>query len=611
MARSFVSASAIALLTLSMVLPAAVGTAECAASMDRPSIVVVATVERRHHRRLSTSRAPRDGRRGRTPRALRHGGKGCQPGGGRGAARRRRAAGKVRGRLRQRRARRRARGGAPRERRLRRIPERASARPPFRPGLRHALSRWRRVFCGDPAREPQWPTDEAELDDAWKPRREAPPRALLQRGFRPSHARRQAAARRAPSLVLLDAGGVRRLHSPRAALGGGLRDAERVRARAAAHMPADTDAARLRRGDVGGRRGRARPAVDDPAARRRPPQKTSRRDDAASSARAVSRPRFLEARSRTPPPPGTRSEPPSPRSSRRTGTRRRRQLGEAAYGALVSARVARGSGGGRALAAGAVGAVPSLPSRAAVARARARGCGARARAARARLRNVRGVRAAPFRRRGGRLRRGGPRRGPLRFGSRLNSMRSRADLLERDERDEGRVPLDLPDMVQRLGSAKGVDLVDFSAAPRGRARRRGARAAPLAPARGRRGGWTARAAAVPPAALARTRTLPCARRRGRRAEACAWAAAIGAARGVTSGPQWISGLVLPIFGYEPRRAWTRAARRSETRWTGPSAARTACRSSSPRTRPRGSRRWAAPHAALALVREVARPRGSG
>ena len=44
MARSFVSASAIALLTLSMVLPAAVGTAECAASMDRPSIVVVGSL---------------------------------------------------------------------------------------------------------------------------------------------------------------------------------------------------------------------------------------------------------------------------------------------------------------------------------------------------------------------------------------------------------------------------------------------------------------------------------------------------------------------------------------------------------------------------------------
>jgi ribokinase len=45
MSRSFVAASAIALLTLSLVLPAAVGTAEtCAASTDRPSIVVVGSL---------------------------------------------------------------------------------------------------------------------------------------------------------------------------------------------------------------------------------------------------------------------------------------------------------------------------------------------------------------------------------------------------------------------------------------------------------------------------------------------------------------------------------------------------------------------------------------
>ena len=45
MTRSFVATSAIALLTLSTVLPAAVGTAEtCAASMDRPSIVVVGSL---------------------------------------------------------------------------------------------------------------------------------------------------------------------------------------------------------------------------------------------------------------------------------------------------------------------------------------------------------------------------------------------------------------------------------------------------------------------------------------------------------------------------------------------------------------------------------------
>jgi uncharacterized protein (DUF2249 family) len=123
-------------------------------------------------------------------------------------------------------------------------------------------------------------------------------------------------------------------------------------------------------------------------------------------------------------------------------------------GVLVSARVARAAAAAGALAASKVGAAPSLPSRAAVAEMLPPGD-----------QEIWGLSApAPAQSfLGGRVRAAAdPDACPLRFGSRLNSMRSRSDLVERKLGTESALLWIVLEMVQRLGSAKGVDLVDFN-----------------------------------------------------------------------------------------------------------------------------------------------------
>ena len=288
--------------------------------------------------------------------------------------------------------------------------------------------------------------------------------------------------------------------------------------------------------------------------------------------------------------------------------------GETANGALVSARVARAAAAAGALAAGAVGAVPSLPSRAAVAAMLPPGdvevwgleglesdSGTCAGASRASSGAAADASAAAD-----------PDACPLRFGSRLNSMRSRADLLERDERDErdeGRVLLDLPEMVQRLGSAKGVDLVDFNYPQH----LRGARADDVARAL-EVAGLAAGAVAVrfPAEPFRRggafTNPDPAVREAAGDvvAEACAWAAAIGAARGVIVWPQF-DGYDYH-FGANHAAAWTRAARSIRDAVDRPECRAHRVSFEFKPTDP--SARFAtvgSTHAALALVREVARP----
>ena len=273
---------------------------------------------------------------------------------------------------------------------------------------------------------------------------------------------------------------------------------------------------------------------------------------------------------------------------------------ETAGGALVSPRVARAAAAAGALAASRVGAAPSLPSRAAVVATLPPGdveVWSLAAAAPARRADAAADAAAD------------PDACPLRFGSRLNSMRSRADLLERPA---GSAPPDTPntlEMVSRLGSAKGVDLVDFNYPQH----LRGARAADVARALEDAGlGAGAVAVRFPAEPFRRggafTNPDPAVRAAAGDvvAEACAWASAIGAAHGVIVWPQF-DGYDYH-FGANHAAAWARAARSIRD-----AVDRLECRAHrvSFEFKPTDpSARFAtvgSTHAALALAREVARP----
>jgi hypothetical protein len=229
-------------------------------------------------------------------------------------------------------------------------------------------------------------------------------------------------------------------------------------------------------------------------------------------------------------------------------------------GVLVSARVARAAAAAGALAASVVGAAPSLPSRAAVAAmlppgdqeiwglsapAPAQSSAADARAA------------------------ADPDACPLRFGSRLNSMRSRLDLVERKLGTESS-SLDLLEMVQRLGSAKGVDLVDFNYPSHLRGELGADEIARALEDAGLAAGAVAVRFPAEPFRLGGAFTNPDPAVRAAAvdvvAEACAWAAALGATRGVIVWPQF-DGYDYH-FGANHASAWSNARRaRSKTRWT--------------------------------------------
>ena len=271
-------------------------------------------------------------------------------------------------------------------------------------------------------------------------------------------------------------------------------------------------------------------------------------------------------------------------------------------GVLVSARVARAAAAAGALAASVVGAAPSLPSRSAVAAMLPLGDA-----------EIWGLSApAPARAAADASAAADPDACPLRFGSRLNSMRSREDLLER-KRGRESAPLDLLEMVHRLGSAKGVHLVDFNypqhlrgeidefgADEIARALRDAGLAAgavavrfPAEPFR-RGGAFTNPDPAVRAAAVDVV------------AEACAWAAALGATRGVIVWPQF-DGYDYH-FGANHGSAWSRAARAIRDAVDRPECRAHRVSFEFKPTDP--SARFAtvgSTHAALALAREVARP----
>tara|TARA_B110000977_G_scaffold97815_1_gene128751 strand:- start:3201 stop:5339 length:2139 start_codon:yes stop_codon:yes gene_type:complete len=118
-------------------------------------------------------------------------------------------------------------------------------------------------------------------------------------------------------------------------------------------------------------------------------------------------------------------------------------------GVLVSARVARAAAAAGALAASVVGAAPSLPSRSAVASMLSSddvvvlGLSEIAPACPASDESGSGDANQAC---------------PLRFGSRLNSMRLRPELFGKRETES----LDVLEMVTRMGSANGIDLIDFN-----------------------------------------------------------------------------------------------------------------------------------------------------
>jgi len=604
MARSFVSASAIALLTLSMVLPAAVGTAECAASMDRPSIVVVGSLN------VDIIVASRPPELHETVVAVEPRARFAM--GGKGANQAVAAARLVAG----------ARPvkfvgvfgndahAVELEAELRAngvdvsLSERAHDLPSGQ-GFVMLSPDGAASSVVIPGANSRWPTDEAELARRMEAATRGAAVVMLQREI-PDRVTLAAAraARARGALVLLDAGGVDDSIPPELLSAVDYVMPNESELARQTHMPADTDdlafaaaealagagAARVlatlgARGallvsvsdaDSGGFFRARFPAAEVPGGGR--VTDATAAGDAFRAAVAA----FLA-------------------EDRDVATAKTR--GETADGALVSARVARAAAAAGALAAGAVGAVPSLPSRAAVAEMLPPGdvevwglesdsgtCAGASRAA-----SAADASAAAD-----------PDACPLRFGSRLNSMRSRADLLERDE---GRVPLDLPEMVQRLGSAKGVDLVDFNYPQH----LRGARADDVARAL-EVAGLAAGAVAVrfPAEPFRRggafTNPDPAVREAAGDvvAEACAWAAAIGAARGVIVWPQF-DGYDYH-FGANHAAAWARAARSIRDAVDRPECRAHRVSFEFKPTDP--SARFAtvgSTHAALALVREVARP----
>jgi sugar/nucleoside kinase (ribokinase family)/sugar phosphate isomerase/epimerase len=268
-------------------------------------------------------------------------------------------------------------------------------------------------------------------------------------------------------------------------------------------------------------------------------------------------------------------------------------------GVLVSARVGRAAAAAGALAASVVGAAPSLPSRAAVAASlppedvavwglsvTASECAASG-----------GARAVED-----------PDWCPLRFGSRLNSMRSRAELYGKREGDS----LSTLEMVARLGSASGIDLVDFNYpqhldgysatdvrdALEGAGLGAGAVAIRFPADRFRGGAFTNPNPEVRSAAEDVV------------AEACAWATAIGATHGVVVWPQF-DGYDYH-FGVNHTSTWQRAVRSIQNAVDHPECRAHRVSFEFKPTDP--SARFstvANTHAALSLVREVARPKRFG
>ena len=256
-----------------------------------------------------------------------------------------------------------------------------------------------------PGANSQWPTDEAELVRRMEAATRGAAVVMLQREIpdRVTLAAARGAARARASCFSTPAASTTPF--PRAALGVDYVMPNESGSRGRRTCPRTrTTRLRRRRGAAGA--GAAR-VLTTLGARRAAVSNVRTPTQAASSARGFPRPRFLRPM-RTPPPPGTRSEPPSPRSSRRTGTATAKTRGETANGALAG-RASRARGGGGRRAAGGRGRRGALaPSRAAVAAMLPRGCGGSASRGSERPERAGASRASPEPRRT--PRRGGPRR---------------------------------------------------------------------------------------------------------------------------------------------------------------------------------------------------------
>ena len=599
MARSFVSASAIALLTLSMVLPAAVGTAECAASMDRPSIVVVGSLN------VDIIVASRPPELHETVVAVEPRARFAM--GGKGANQAVAAARLVAG----------ARPvkfvgvfgndahAVELEAELRAngvdvsLSERAHDLPSGQ-GFVMLSPDGAASSVVIPGANSRWPTDEAELARRMEAATRGAAVVMLQREI-PDRVTLAAAraARARGALVLLDAGGVddpiptellsavdyvmpneselaRQTNVPADTDEGAFAAAEALAGAGAPRVLATLGARGAllvsKDADTGDFRRTRFPAADVPGGR---VVDATAAGDAFRAAVAV----FLA----------------EDRDSHTAKTR-----AETEDGVLVSARVARAAAAAGALAASVVGAAPSLPSRAAVAAMLPPGDA-----------EIWGLSApAPAQSFSADARTAAdPDACPLRFGSRLNSMRSRSDLLERKFGRES-APLDLLTMVQRLGSAKGVDLVDFNYPSHLRGEFGAHEIARALEENGLAAGAVAVRFPAEPFRLGGAFTNPDPAVRAAAvdvvAEACAWAAALGATRGVIVWPQF-DGYDYH-FGANHASAWKRAARAIQDAVDRPECRAHRVSFEFKPTDP--SARFATvsnTHAALALAREVARP----
>ena len=600
MSRSFVAASAIALLTLSLVLPAAVGTAEtCAASTDRPSIVVVGSLN------VDIIVASRPPELHETVVAVEPRARFAM--GGKGANQAVAAARLVAG----------ARPvkfvgvfgndahAVELEAELRAngvdlsMSERAHDLPSGQ-GFVMLSPDGAASSVVIPGANTWWPADEAELAERMEAATRGAAVVMLQREI-PDRVTLAAAraARARGALVLLDAGGVddpiptellsavdyvmpneselaRQTNVPADTDEGAFAAAEALAGAGAPRVLATLGARGAllvsKDADTGDFRRTRFPATDVPGGR---VVDATAAGDAFRAAVAV----FLA----------------EDRDAETAKTR-----AETEDGVLVSARVARAAAAAGALAASVVGAAPSLPSRAAVAAmlppgdaeiwglsapAPAQSFAADARAA------------------------ADPDACPLRFGSRLNSMRSRSDLVERKFGTESS-SLDLLEMVQRLGSAKGVDLVDFNYPSHLRGEFGAHEIARALEDAGLAAGAVAVRFPAEPFRLGGAFTNPDPAVRAAAvdvvAEACAWAAALGATRGVIVWPQF-DGYDYH-FGANHASAWSNAARAIRDAVDRPECRAHRVSFEFKPTDP--SARFAtvgSTHAALALVREVARP----
>jgi ribokinase len=599
MSRSFVAASAIALLTLSLVLPAAVGTAEtCAASTDRPSIVVVGSLN------VDIIVASRPPELHETVVAVEPRARFAM--GGKGANQAVAAARLVAG----------ARPvkfvgvfgndahAVELEAELRAngvdlsMSERAHDLPSGQ-GFVMLSPDGAASSVVIPGANTWWPADEAELAERMEAATRGAAVVMLQREI-PDRVTLAAAraARARGARVLLDAGGVddpiptellsavdyvmpneselaRQTNVPADTDEGAFAAAEALAGAGAPRVLATLGARGAllvsKDADTGDFRRTRFPATDVPGGR---VVDATAAGDAFRAAVAV----FLA----------------EDRDSHTAKTR-----AETEDGVLVSARVARAAAAAGALAASKVGAAPSLPSRAAVAEMLPPGD-----------QEIWGLSApAPARSAADACAAADPDACPLRFGSRLNSMRSRSDLVERKLGTESS-SLDLLEMVQRLGSAKGVDLVDFNYPSHLRGELGADKIARALEDAGLAAGAVAVRFPAEPFRLGGAFTNPDPAVRAAAvdvvAEACAWAAALGTTRGVIVWPQF-DGYDYH-FGANHAAAWTRAARSIRDAVDRPECRAHRVSFEFKPTDP--SARFAtvgSTHAALALVREVARP----